>query len=56
MRYIRKDSWEAKRLDRHPSIHHTGSVIGMKRRGYWGKKDICVRCGQYIYNLSISIR
>ena len=39
----------------HPSIHYTGSVRGMKRLGYWGKSDICVRCGQYIYNLSICI-
>ena len=36
----------------HPSIHHTGSVAGMKKLGYWGKDDVCVRCGQYIYNLS----
>ena len=37
---------------RHPSIHYTGSVSGMKKLGYWGKDDICVRCGQYIYNMS----
>lgn len=36
----------------HPSIHYTGSVAGMKKLGYWGKDDVCVRCGQYIYNLS----
>ena len=36
----------------HPSIHYTGSVQGMKKLGYWGKDDVCVRCGQYIYNLS----
>lgn len=40
---------------RHPSIHHTGSVRGMKKLGLWGKHDRCVRCGQYIYNLSIYI-
>ena len=38
--------------DRHPSIHYTGSVRGMKKLGFWGKYDICVRCGQYIYNMS----
>ena len=37
----------------HPSIHYTGSVRGMKKLGYWGKYDRCVRCGSYIYNLSI---
>lgn len=42
--------------DRHPSIHHTGSVRGMKNLGVWRKKDRCVRCGQYIYNLSMTIR
>ncbi len=41
--------------DRHPSIHYTGSVRGIKRLGLWGKNDHCVRCGQYIYNLSIRI-
>lgn len=24
----------------------------MKKLGYWGKHDVCVRCGQYIYNIS----
>ena len=41
---------------RHPSIHHTGSVRGMTKLGYWGETDRCVRCGQYIYNLSITLR
>lgn len=36
---------------RHPSIHYTGSVLGMKKQGFWDKDDCCVRCGQYIYNL-----
>ncbi len=40
---------------RHPSIHRTGSVRGMKKLGYWGKHDRCVQCGSYIYNLSITI-
>lgn len=39
----------------HPSIHCSGSVRGMKKLGLWGKNDRCVRCGQYIYNLSIYI-
>lgn len=39
----------------HPSIHHTGSVRGMKKLRYWGQHDECVRCGQFIYNLSIYI-
>nr|DAY05352.1 MAG TPA: hypothetical protein [Caudoviricetes sp.] len=39
----------------HPSIHCTGSVRGMKKLGYWGQHDHIVRCGQFIYNLSIRI-
>lgn len=39
----------------HPSIHYTGSVRGMKKLGYWGEHDKCVRCGSYIYNLSITL-
>lgn len=41
--------------ERHPSIHCTRSVRGMKKLGYWGKHDRIVRCGQFIYNLSITI-
>ena len=36
----------------HPNIDSTGSVRGMKDRGFWGKKDKTVRCGGYIYNIS----
>lgn len=39
----------------HPSVHYTGSVRGMKKLGYWRKHDRCVRCGQYIYNISMFI-
>lgn len=49
MRYRKLTAGEK---DRHPSIHYTGSVRGMKKLGYWGKDDTCVRCGQYIYNMS----
>jgi hypothetical protein len=42
-------------VDLHPSIHCTGSVRGMKKLGYWGKNDVCVRIGNYIYNLSITL-
>lgn len=52
MKYQRLNECEKAR---HPSIHHTGSVRGMKKLGYWGKHDRCVRCGSYIYNLSITI-
>lgn len=45
----------AAQRDRHPSIHCTGSVRGMKKLGLWGKNDRCVRCGQFIYNMSVYI-
>ena len=51
MRYERLSQAEKAR---HPSIHYTGSVRGMKKLGYWGKNDVCVRSGAYIYNLSIT--
>ena len=51
MRYMKLTNTEK---ERHPSIHYTGSVRGMKKLGYWRKTDRCVRCGQYIYNLSIT--
>ena len=40
---------------RHPYIHYPGSIRGMKKLGFWKKGDRCVRCGQYIYNLSQTI-
>ena len=49
MQYMQLTEWEK---DHYPSIHHTGSVRGMKKLGFWGKYDRCVRCGQYIYNIS----
>jgi hypothetical protein len=35
----------------HPSIHGTGSVRGMKDRGYWGKDDRTVRSHGFLYNI-----
>lgn len=52
MRYARLTKAEK---ERHPSIHVTGSVRGMKKMGFWGKDDRIVRSGQYYYNLSIRI-
>lgn len=52
MKYVKLTEAEKAR---HPSIHHTGSVRGMKKLGYWGRHDRVVRCGQFIYNLSITI-
>lgn len=52
MRYARLTEAEK---ERHPSIHVTGSVRGMKKLGFWGKDDRIVRNGQYYYNLSIRI-
>lgn len=35
----------------HANIDASGSVRGMKDRGYWGKKDRTVRSNGYIYNI-----
>lgn len=52
MKYVKKGDPVT---NNHPSIHYTGSVKGMKKLGYWGKKDKCVRQGQYVYNLSKTV-
>jgi hypothetical protein len=52
MKYAKKGTIDT---DRHPSIHYTGSVRGMKKLGFWGKTDNCIRIGNYIYNISIVI-
>lgn len=39
----------------HPNIDATGSVRGMKKLGYWGEKDVCVRSHGFIYNVSRTI-
>lgn len=36
----------------HPNIDASGSVTGMKKRGYWNKNDVCVKSHGYIYNTS----
>ena len=36
----------------HPSIDKTGSVLGMKRLGYWNKNAKTARAGGFIYNIS----
>ena len=43
-----------KEKDRHPSIHYSGSVIGMIVLGYWDRNDTIVRCDGFFYNLSIT--
>lgn len=35
----------------HPNIGASGSVRGMKQRGYWGKNDRTVRCHGFIHNI-----
>jgi hypothetical protein len=46
------DSSMGLRYSVHPNIDKTGSVRGMKKLGYWEKKDKIVRCGGYVYNIS----
>src|SRR5690625_3869419 len=36
----------------HPNIDASGSVKGMKQRGYWRQDDKTVRSHGYIYNVS----
>lgn len=35
----------------HANIDATGSVRGMKERGYWNKKDRTIRSHGFIYNI-----
>ena len=35
----------------HPNIDSTGSVTGMKKLGYWGKKDRIIRSHGFQYNI-----
>ena len=36
----------------HPNIHKSGSIEGMKKLGYWNRKDKIVEAGDYLYNVS----
>jgi hypothetical protein len=36
----------------HANIDASGSVKGMKSLGYWGKNDVTLKQGGFIYNLS----
>ena len=52
MKYMSKDMFVEIYGDfNYASIDATGSVRGMKKLGFWGKKDTCIRCGKYIYNV-----
>lgn len=54
MRYVKKV--DANKIDwdsNWPSIHATGSVIGMQKLYSWPKGGQ-VRVGQYIYNMGIA--
>lgn len=35
----------------HPNIDRTGSVRGMRERGYWPHPERAIRCGGFIYNV-----
>lgn len=35
----------------HPNIDASGSIRGMKNRGYWGKSDRVVRSAGYLHNI-----
>jgi hypothetical protein len=35
----------------HSNIQSSGSIRGMKDRGYWGRKDRCLRTNGFIYNI-----
>ena len=47
-----EDGSTGMRYSAHPNISDTGSVRGMKSRGYWGKDDKTVRTHGFIYNIS----
>ena len=36
----------------HPNIDVTGSAAGMKKLGYWGKRDRVVKTNGFKYNVS----
>jgi len=36
----------------HPSIDKSGSIKGMKKKGYWGKNDKIITCNNGHYNIS----
>jgi len=39
----------------HPNIDSSGSVRGMKKLGYWKKKDRCIRSHGFIYNIDLLV-
>lgn len=39
----------------HPNIDATGSVAGMKDRGYWGRKVRTVASRGFIYNIDLLV-
>jgi hypothetical protein len=37
----------------HPNISASGSVAGMKKKGWWGRDDKTVRSHGFIYNVDV---
>lgn len=50
-----EDGSTGMRINIHGNIHSSGSVTGMRKLGYWKKKDRVVRCNGYIYNIDTLI-
>jgi hypothetical protein len=49
---LTKEEGEKIGIGRFPNFSRTGSVIGMKRL-YYGEAALLVRCGNYIYNVTL---
>lgn len=45
------EGWQVN-IESFPNFDKSGSILGMKKK-YYGKDALLVRCGSYIYNVSL---
>ena len=52
VRYLPVAEGRRVNIEAFPNFDKSGSVIGMKKK-YYGEDALLVRCGSYIYNVSL---
>lgn len=55
MKYLSVEEGNHYNIWRYSNIHCSGSILGMKKQGYWNKDDLIVKCGSYYYNVPANI-
>lgn len=53
VKYLKVADGEKLNISSYPGFSSTGSIKGMKKQ-FYGKDALLVRCGSYIYNVTLN--